>query len=344
MLSRRARSAAFSVGSVAAIVAASAGLAVAQPTAGGALPASNPTSSPVSITCPPGQSPSPLTGQCQIAVIIPPTGGSSSTSPGSSSGTPVCTESFTHTVVPCSDPKWGWWDGTDCYLMLANPQPPAGDPSWQGNQPGNGAVYLISCYVMSGGKLTLQKGMGMTWRQNPPSGGVTPAQVAQIAIKKLTMYGPSDGKSETVPVPGIAPPVGSYVLVGMPLWLWTVADSNHWGTPLLTASASAGGITVTATAHATKIVWHMGDGNTKECDNPGTVYDPSKSTTVSPTCSYVYNTTSANAPGQKFSLYGVTTWVINWSGGGVTGNPITTTVQSAAVQVKVESAQALATP
>lgn len=332
MLTRRARvSAVFSVVAVAAIVAATAGLASAQPAASGALPTGSPTSSPVSVTCPSGQEPSPITGQCVISVTVPPTGGSTSSLGGGNVA--VCTESFTHTVVPCHDPKWGWWDGTDCYLLLADPQPPASDPVWQDAKPGTGAIYLVSCWVTSGGKLQLNGGMGYTWRLNPPSGGVTPAQVAQMAIKKLTMYGPSNG---------VAPPVGSYALVGMPIWLWTTADSDHWGAPPLTQQASAGGITVTATAHATGIVWHMGDGNTKSCNNPGTPYDPSKNVAVSPTCSYTYTTTSAKAPNQEFSLYGVTTWVINWSGGGATGT-VTTTVQSLPVPVKIESAQALAT-
>jgi hypothetical protein len=332
MLSRRVRSAAISVALVAAIVAATAGLADAQPERTGALPAGSPTSSPASVTCPPGQVPDPISQICEIVVTGPPSGGSSSSSPGGGGGAQVCTLPFNQQVVPCSLPQWGWWDGSDCYLILANPQPPASDPVWQGNAPGTGAIYLISCYVLVGGVPQLQKGMGQVWRLTPPGGGITPAQVAQIAIKKLTLYGPTNG---------IAPPASSYALVGMPVWLWTVADSTHWGPQ--PASASAGGITVTATAQATKIVWHMGDGSTKECDNPGTIYDPSKATTVSPTCSYVYSTTSANAPGQKFSLYGVTTWVISWSGGGASGT-LTTTVQSPAVGVKVESAQALATP
>ena len=342
MLSRRARSAAIAVVSVAAIVAATAGLAAAQPAGTGALPAGSPTSSPVSLTCPPGQQPNPVSQICEVIVTGPSSGGSTSSSPGGGGGSAVCTLVGPNPMtVPCSLPQWGTWDGNDCYNAPVNPQPPASDPVWQGHQPGDGAIYLISCYVLVGGTSQLQKGMGRIWRLYPPSGGITPGQVAQIAIKKLTMYGPSDGKSATVPVPGIAPPVGSYALVGMPIWLWTVADSTHWGPQ--TVQASAGGITVTATAQAKKIVWHMGDGNTKECDSPGTVYDPSKATTVSPTCSYVYSTTSASAPGQKFSLYGVTTWVINWSGGGASGT-LTTTVQSPAVGVKVESAQALVTP
>lgn len=322
MLTRRGRAGAVAIAGAAAAVTASAGLALASPAGLAGFPAADPTS-PVSVTCPPGEQPSPITGQCTISVTVPGGPPSSTTAPGS--GTAVCHEPNTGIVVPCYDPKLGWYNGVGCYLKLTNPQPPASDPVWNGKPPGTGAIYDATCYVMVAGVAQLQP-MGMTWQLTPPGGTVTPADVAQIAIKKLTMHGPSNG---------IAPPVGSYALVGMPVWLWTVDDADHWGP--LTASASAGGITVNATARATGIVWHMGDGNTKSCGR-GTQYAAG----AAPSCTYTYTTTSAHASDQSFSLYGVTTWVITWSGGGQTGT-VTTTVQSAPVPVRVESAQALTT-
>ena len=46
--------------------------------------------------------------------------------------------------VPCSSEYGYWSNGYNCYISLLDPQPPAGDPNWQGHEPGDGAVY--NCY------------------------------------------------------------------------------------------------------------------------------------------------------------------------------------------------------
>lgn len=321
MLSRRARSAAFSVSSVALIVAATAGLASAQPVRTGQLPTAAAASSSTSTAC----TVSEITGQCTISVGGNPTPSSSSSSPGG--GAPVCTESMTHTVVACSDPKYGSLDG-GCYVKLLSPQPPLSDPIWRGAT--TGAIYEATCFVIVGGILQLQP-MGWTWLQTPPGGVVTPGDVAEMAIKKLKMNGPNIG---------VAPPPTSYAVVGVPLWLWTTDDEQHtyWGPQ--TQTATVGAISVTATAQATQITWDMGDGNVQICKNPGTQYTPGATT---PACSYTYATTSATAPDQKFTVFGTTTWVVNWSGA-TSGTRIFKFKSTQPVQLRVESAQAVNQP
>jgi hypothetical protein len=241
--------------------------------------------------------------------------------------------------VSCYDSAFGGWYMNGCYYKLSNPQPPTSDVVWLGRPPG-GAAYDARCFSITvtgpswPGTLALP---WPVWLANPPpkGPGPTPGQVAQLAIAKLVMRGPTNG---------IAPPVGSYAVVGMPVWLWTTDDPlyTHWGPQ--TQSAGVGGVNVSATATATQIEWHMGDGNTKVCANPGTQYVAGTTAgAVSPTCSYTYTTTSAAAPNQQFSIFGVTTWSITWSGGGQTGAQ-TLTAQSLPVQLKVESAQALTAP
>ena len=130
----------------------------------------------------------------------------------------------------------GYWSNSyHCYISPVEPQPPAGDPSWQGHEPGDGAVY--NCYQPQTGLLIT------VWSQDPPpdSGtGPTPREVAQIAIEQMHLSAINIG---------IAPEPGpdSIGLVGMPVWMWAKDPNAHTVGPI-TESASAGGITVTATA------------------------------------------------------------------------------------------------
>ena len=55
-------------------------------------------------------------------------------------------------------------------------------------------------------------------------------------------------------------PAGAGVgIVGMPVWMWAKEPDATTVGPV-TAAASAGGITVTATASLLKVTWSMGDG------------------------------------------------------------------------------------
>jgi hypothetical protein len=283
------------------------------------------------VICP--NSPDPYSTVCEVGANNPGTGPSSGTGQGGGQGgTPKC--SWLGTTVPCWLNGRGWFDNSKgCYYLLLDPQPAQTDPVWQG-RPAGGAAYKESCFT------TVQPGLvNMPWLDRTvwlpvgvPAAPLTPGAVAQIAISEITMNGPSNG---------VAPPVGSYVLVGMPMWLWTAQGATTWGPQ--TVVVTAGGITVTATATATSVTWYPGDGNSVTCAGPGTPYDPATaSRTVSPTCSYTYSRTSGDQPDQLFRLHGVTTWVITWAGGGQTGT-VTRQVPSTPVPVRVESAQALLT-
>ncbi|MGW7243881.1 ATP/GTP-binding protein [Streptomyces sp. NPDC054804] len=207
-----------------------------------------------------------------------------------------------------------------CTDKLADPQPPAGSLDWEGHEPGNGAVYEQRC-TRDGGNLTIVQ---MVWLANPPEqDAVDPAVLAQRAVDTMTLLGPD-----------IASPraAGTYT-VGVPMWMWVNQSATTYGPN--TASASAGGVTVTATAKVSKIVWSMGDGSTVTCKDPGTPYTSSEGMARSPTCGHVYSKTSA-ANG-TFPVTATSTWTINWQGGGQAGQ--LAEVRQTNVQVAVGEVQ-----
>jgi hypothetical protein len=172
----------------------------------------------------------------------------------------------------------------------------------------------------------LEDGVRMVWlAEPPPQETVDPAALAQRAVDSMTLLGPD-----------IASPraAGKYT-VGVPMWMWVNQSATTYGPN--TASASAGGITVTATAKVSKIVWKMGDGASVTCNGSGTPYTSSEGMAESPTCGHVYSKTSASTQSGKFPVTATSTWTINWQGGGQAGQ--LTEVRQTNVQVAVGEVQ-----
>jgi len=229
--------------------------------------------------------------------------------------------------VPCNS-EYGYWSNAwNCYVRILEPQPPAGDPSWQGHEPGDGAIYM--CYQPQV-HLLLQ-----IWSQDPPpdsGSGPTPREVAQIAIEQMDLRAIDIG---ITPKPGN----GSIGIVGMPVWLWAANPNSHTVGPI-TESASAGGMTVSATARLRRITWDMGDGTNVRCTSAGTPYEATYGDKKSPDCGHVYTTSSAAKPGRKFTVSATSDWVIEWEGAGQTGT-IRLNGLSRSVQITVGEAQVL---
>jgi hypothetical protein len=208
--------------------------------------------------------------------------------------------------VPCSSDAGYWSNGLNCYIQLATPVPPAGDPAWQGHEPGDGAVY--HCYQPQTGILVY------LWSQDPPPDAgttPTPGEVARLAIEDMQL------KAINI---GLAPEPGpdSVGLVGMPVWMWAAGPDDHTFGPI-TASASAGDITITATARVHRVTWDMGDGTEVVCHNAGTPYKPEYGMQQSPTCGYVYATASSREQDGKFTVTASSDWVVEWTGAGQSG-------------------------
>jgi hypothetical protein len=229
--------------------------------------------------------------------------------------------------VPCTSPSGYWSNAYNCYITPVEHQPPAGDPVWQGHEPGDGAVYYCD---------QPQTGLLITiWTQDPPpnSGtGPTPREVAQLAIQQMHLSAINIG---------IAPEPGpdSIGLVGMPVWMWAQNPNEHTLGPI-TASASAGGITITATAKVLQITWDMGDGTEVVCDTAGTPYKPSYGRKDSPDCGHTYTKSSAHETDDAYTVMATSSWVITWSGAGQTGT-IRLDGLNRSTQIRIGEAQVL---
>lgn len=263
---------------------------------------------------------------CTVTIDAPGTGDAASgnplPNPTGAAGARTCAVPRTGVVVPCWDETWGWFSNSDgCYYTAVDPQPPPEHSSWLGNHPA-GAVYVVTCIDRLGGPGT---NGGWTWLASPPEGfgtpTVSPGELAQQAVDQMQLVGPE------IRLTG-AP--GQPYVIGVPLWLWTEVTPRTWGPA--TATAAVPGLSVTATAQATRIVWDMGDGNQVTCANPGTAYYRG-APLESPTCDYTYSRTSAGQPGDAWTITATATWEVAWAGGGTSGVLSVTRTAQTSLQV-----------
>lgn len=166
------------------------------------------------------------------------------------------------------------------------------------------------------------------WAAAAPAVNVDPEQLAREAVDRMLLTGPS-----------IASPraAGKYI-VGVPMWMWVNRTPTTYGPN--TASAGLAGVTVTATAKVSKIVWKLGDGESVTCNGPGTPYEASFSKQESPTCGHTYSRTSASQSSAKYAVTATATWTVNWQvagGGGQTGQ--FTEVRQSQMQVAIGEVQ-----
>lgn len=270
---------------------------------------------------------------CVVTVVTPGVPGSgqedSGAQPVSNGGGRVCVLPYSGETVPCHDPTWGWFSDADaCYYLLREPQPAASESVWDGHFP-EGAVYVVTCLDPLNAPGT---NGGWTWLASPPPGygGVTasPEELARRAVEQMALTGPEIGTSIGVDELGT---------VGVPVWLWTAVGPTTWGPN--TATASVPGLSVTATARATRIDWDMGDGSRESCTTPGDPYVDGQ--VHSPSCEHTYLMPSLGEPGGAYRVTGVTTWEVTWSGGG-TGGSLTVT-RAAESTIRIGELQVLVT-
>jgi hypothetical protein len=267
---------------------------------------------------------------CQINGTLPGAPGSPGGGPsGGSGGSHTCTSNGQ--VVPCYIDGVGRFNPNDgCYYRLASPQMPSPDGS-------PGAWYTVTC--LGGGGATSRN----VWLHNPPPGvGPSPAQLAQQALAKIRLLGAKIG---------IAPQPRGSGLAGLPVWMSTVVTPSTWGP--ISASDSAGGLTVTITAQARRIVWTMGSPGTCapanqqagssscSCPNPGTPYAATAGDTDSPTCGfrYLHGSTSTAHPHARFTVTATTYWEVDWAGGGESG--VINTTRQSQTSVEIQELQVL---
>jgi len=253
------------------------------------------------VVCPPSG------GACYVVVTSPggpggPGGPGNGGGGGGGTGNSTC-RYRNELPVPCYDPQMGWYNSLDgCYYKADN------EVNALLGRPGN---YEVRCGPGAAGGCNCYMFVGSLFFPTPPpgyGGPPSPAVLAARAINQLPIRGPAIG---------IAPDQAGAGLVGLPVWLWTAVTPETWGP--ISATASVPGLSVTATARATAIVWDMNDGHTVTCTNPGTPYQSSFGNTDSPTCGYRYATSSRAKPGGRYTITATTSWHVTWAGGGETG-------------------------
>jgi len=217
-------------------------------------------------------------------------------------------------AVPCHS-EYGYFSNAyDCSISLMTPQPQPGDPVWQGHEPGDGAIY--NCYQPDSGMMI------PIWAGSPPAGPgqqITPYEIAQIAIKRMNMRAVGVGLAPT-PVESNPESLG---VIGLPVWMWVtnpIASTYSTSDDPLTASASAGGITVTARAYVERVEWDMGDGSDPITCGAGTEYNVSvDQKKESPDCGYTYTKTSWDQPNHRYAVTASSYWRVDWAGAGQSG-------------------------
>ncbi|MEU6987373.1 ATP/GTP-binding protein [Streptomyces sp. NPDC046324] len=253
-----------------------------------------------------------LTAAVALAGVLAPAahadaGGSGVGAPGCKGASPyvkVCAEetiskpgsggSSGTTAKPAGTSGEGGSESPCTYTEL-NPQPPADNLAWEGKTAKDGALYQVNCSDTGRiGVVFVANGGG------PAAPTIDPELVARRAVDSMKLVGPDVA----------SPKAGGRYVVGMPMWMWAEQGPTTFGPA--SASATAGGVTVTATAKVSSIEWAMGDGTTITCRGPGTRYDASQGKRPSPDCGHRYNTASTGQTGGKYAGTATATWTVEW--------------------------------
>ena len=240
----------------------------------------------------------PRTGGCLLWASAPESGGAGSGTGSSGRGG---TEQGSDEANPPNP----------CTYSVADPQPMPGHPVWAGQRPEEGTIWMFTCPRPAGFGSGLWSGLVFlaNGAEVPAASVVDPRALAQQAISSMTLRAPEIR---------MAPPPGSLSgLVGLPVWMWVERSADITGPAR--ASASAAGMTVTAVAQVSQVLWDMGDGNTVTC-GLGTPYVLGAGT-ASPDCGHIYaQASSRHVPGGgPWPITATSRWTITWSGGGASG-------------------------
>ena len=206
----------------------------------------------------------------------------------------------------------GTWNG-DCFAGVVDTEPDPDDPDWEGHDDG----VLVLCRTLACAERLDQNDMAHCtaleettyWAPVPPGTEVDFEALAARAVRSMGI--------EPITI-GIVPEdePGRVGIVGMPVWMWVQEPGPTTYGPV-EAEASAGDVTVTATAGVDRIVFDMGDGTTVTCHGPGTPYEDRYGKTDSPDCGHRYT-----EQGDPYTVTATSYWVAQWQGPGDIGGTI----------------------
>jgi hypothetical protein len=144
-----------------------------------------------------------------------------------------------------------------------------------------------------------------------PEPATTPQVLARQAIKRLSL-----------PPPVLRTSIVGSGYVGVPVWLWI--DDGAASVGPVSATATAGAATVTATGRLSAVEWSMGPpGAEVRCVGPGTPWTGQKG--PSPDCGYTYELRSLperTAGTGRWTVTATSVWTVTWSGTS-NGAPVT---------------------
>lgn len=257
----------------------------------------------------------PANPACVIVIGTPGGGGG-----GGGGGTKVgCKDGFGR-AVPCYIEGKGWLGDAYCYYKRAEGVELAAAEALGGTVSPPAYWYVGSC----GDATTNFWPPSMTtFRAYSTNPGVT--LLAQQAVKYLNLPAPQIRLNPGLPAPQV---------VFVPTWLWIEPAAYT----VRSATASLAGLSVTAVATPTKVVWSTGDGAGIDC-GAGTAWTPGTDpAAASPDCGHIYTTASRGSPSGTYMLRASITWRVTWAGGGTSGvEPALTSTSSVQVRV-LESA------
>ena len=151
----------------------------------------------------------------------------------------------------------------------------------------------------------------------------------------------------TLPSPVIETNPAGTAFVNLSTWFWV--SSSVWRP--FTATATAGGVTSSATATPIRVEFSTGDGGSVTCDGAGTAYDRSEPSSAQTTaCSHIYHSSSVNEQSPDgnpnnaaYTVTATITWSVTWQAIGAPGGgslPAVTTTSTARLRVEqIESVE-----
>lgn len=236
-------------------------------------------------------------------------------------GSSTCT--YAGSEIPCSLGGGQWSSKNACYVIPTPVSPQPAPPPGQTDQDGDWHNCIQPAgYLGSNQPVWVEAGETL----------IDPAVLAQRAIAFMNLDPITIG---IVPEPG----PNRVGLVGLPVWMWVEDQAPNTYGPI-TASASQGPVSVTATAKVSSIVWDMGDGTKVTCTGPGTPYEDRYGKQDSPTCGHRYEQMSDDQPDDAYQVTATSHWVVEWSGGGQSGT-IELDITTEPLPIRIGEAQVL---
>lgn len=221
---------------------------------------------------------------------------------GNMGGSSTC--NYNGREIPCTGPGGSVWSSLhECWIGPSAEELGEDLVPPDGQTKEDGAWHV--CYFPPPGS-----SWEYTWVQTGEV-GIDPVVLAQRAIASMDL--------DPIKI-GIVPESGPnrVGLVGLPVWMWVDSPTDDTFGPI-TASASEGSVSVSATASVSSIVWDMGDGTKVNCTGKGTPYADHYGKQDSPTCGHRYAKMSTGQPDGAYQVTATSHWVVEWTGGGQSG-------------------------